>query len=462
MEGTANLNNFVDSFPKINAYYQELASLRKSYGDTKSDAELEALAARKVKLTFPTHSQQFSAVKAFNRSPLGLAIIPFLRWKTEVVRTMINTPGLIKEEMQSGNANEIWRGTKRLLGFTGTVGGAGSGALGAMYMGVNAIFQSLAGDDEEDAEVLTMTSEEKAAIKADIRLGLPDWQREHDFAFRVVGNRIQMVDMTYALPHSMVTDLVKLATEGVRTGRDGSLDSLARYISGEVLGANIAFSAAIETATNSDDFGNKIALETDSVPTKVAKLSTYYAKGTVAPSSYVKYKAITRPGETKRAEMILGELLGGRAVFQDTPIIAERVLRRLKNTQDEAVALRQVIQQGRFFDPAEVGPQLDLHQAALNKTQLRLHQALGTLRSLGMSDAEIYKAADAVGLSKDTIRDATNGTRRSWTFAPGWAQKLIANKAKMKEQEAGPVLDAVVEWIRKNPSFYPVVPEDDE
>jgi hypothetical protein len=457
VEGTANLNNFVDSFPKINAYYQELASLRKSYGDTKKEAELEALAARKVKLVFPTHSQQLSAVKAFNKSPLGLAIIPFLRWKTEVVRTMINTPGLIKEEMQSGNANEVWRGTKRLLGFTGTVGGAGSGALGAMYMGVNAIFQSLAGDDEEE-EVRMLTAEEKA----DIRLGLPAWQREHDFVARVVGNRIQMVDMTYALPHSMVTDLVKIATEGVRTGRDGSLNSLARYIGGEVLGANIAFSAAYETLNNEDDYGNKIALETDSAPIAISKLLAYYVKGTVMPSSVSKALAVSRPGETKRAEMILGELLGGRAMFHDTPIIAERAMRRLYNTQKEAVAIRREIEQGRYFDPADVGPQLDKFQAALNKNQLRLHQALGTMRALGLSDAEIYKAADAVGLSKDTIRDATNGTRRSWTFAPDWARKLIANKAKMKEQEAGPVLDAVAEWIRKNPAFHPVVPEDDE
>jgi hypothetical protein len=238
----------------------------------------------------------------------------------------------------------------------------------------------------------------------------------------------------------------------------------ASYISGEVLGANIAFSAAIETATNSDDFGNKIALETDSAHVKVAKLLTYYAKGTIAPSSYVKYKAVTRPGETKRAEMILGELLGGRAVFHDTPVLAERVLRRIANTQKEAVALRRVIEQGRYVDPADVGPQLDKFQAALNKNQLRLRQALGTLRSLGMSEDEIYRVAksDSVKLSADTIRDATNGTRRSWTFAPDWARKLIANKAKTKEQEAGPVLDAVVEWIRKNPSFYPVVPEDDE
>lgn len=459
VEGTANLNNFVDSFPKINAFYQELASLRKSYGDTKTEAELEALAARKVKLTFPTHSQQLSAVKAFNKSPLGLAIIPFLRWKTEVVRTMINTPALILEEWNSDNANEKWRAAKRLMGFAGTVGGGGSMALSAVYMGVNAIFASLSGDDEDKGEESReLTAEEKA----DLRLGMPDWQREHDFIARMVGGRIQMVDLTYALPHSMVVDLVKLATEGARTGRDGSLDSLARYISGEVLGANIAFSAAIETATNKDDYGNKIALETDSTPTAIAKLLTYYAKGTVMPSSVSKAVAVARPGETKRAELILGEVLGGRAVFHDTPVIAERIMRRLKGTQDDAVALRQVIQQGRYFDPAKVGEQLDLHQAALNKNQLRLHQALGTMRALGMSDVEIYKAADAVGLSKDTIRDATNGTRRSWTFAPDWARKLVANKAKMKEQEAGPVLDAVIEWIKKNPTFHPVVPEDEE
>jgi hypothetical protein len=457
VESTANLNNFVDSFPKINAYYQELASLRKSYGDTKADAELEALAARKVKLTFPTHSQQLSAVKAFNKSPLGLAIIPFLRWKTEVVRTMINTPALIMEEIRSGNPNEVWRGTKRLIGFTGTVWGSGT-ALSYVYMGVNAVFAFLAGDDEDDEKTRDLTAEEKA----DLRLGMPNWQREHDFIARMVGGRIQMVDLTYALPHSMVTDLVKIATEGVRTGRDGSLNSLARYISGEVLGANIAFSAAQETLFNSDDYGNKIALETDSAPTAITKLLIHYAKGTFMPSIGSKGMAVMRPGETKRLELILGEVLGGRAVFHDTPIIAERMLRRLYNTQKEAVAIRREIEQGRYFDPADVGPQLDKFQAALNKNQLRLHQALGTMRALGLSDAEIYKAADAVGLSKDTIRDATNGTRRSWTFAPDWARKLVANKAKMKEQEAGPVLDAVTEWIRKNPAFHPVVPEDEE
>jgi len=459
VEATANLNNFVDSMAKINAYYQELAQIRQNFGDTMSETEAEAYAARKVKLTFPTHSQQLSAVKAFNRSPLGLALIPFLRWKTEVLRTMINTVPLAMEEINSGNPGEVRRGVKRLLGFSLTVGGGASELMSFIYMGISSSIGALAGEDDEEKESRPLTAEERA----DIRLGLPKWKREHDFVARLVGGRIQMVDLTYILPHSMVSDVYAIIKEGATTDRAGMIRSLARYIGGEVIGTNIAYTGAVETFTNKDDFGRQITLDTDTPLESFGKLAWHMMSSTVMPSSVQKVLAVTRYGETKGVELMLGEVSGGRAMFFDRNEIAKKMLRTLKSSQDAAVALRWPIESGRALPLEDIEPVLDKHQAALNKNQLRLHQALSTMRSIGISDPQVYRIADGIGISKPTITDGFNATRRAWIPNPAWDQKVYKNQVEAKE-EADPSarLRKVRQIISSRPGFYRVQPEDEE
>ena len=429
VESLANVNNWVDSMAKVNAYYQELNNIRDHYGDRKSETESEAYAAYKVKLTFPTHSQQLSVVKSFNRSPLGLAVLPFLRWKSEVLRTMFNTIPLAVAEIQAG---ETTRGVRRLVGFSATVAGGGKFVLSTAYMAANAVISSLADDEDgEDEETRDLTAEERA----DIRLGEPKWKREHDFVARLVGNQIQTVDLTYLLPHSMVTDIFAIASEGWQTDRPGTLNSLARYISGEVIGTNIAYTGLTETFGNEDDYGNPIALETDDVVTSTKKLMWHFYQATLEPSSFRKARAVTREGETKKFELIMGEVLGGRAVFLDRNEVAKKMFRSLKKTQDEAVQLRWSLTSGRAMPLEDVAPTIDKFNSAVAKNQYRLHQAITTLEGLGMSPREIQAVATSksVRYSKQKIRDASLGIGRSWNPNKGWFNTAYSNMSDSEE-----------------------------
>ena len=429
VESLANVNNWVDSMAKVNAYYQELNNIRDHYGDRKSETESEAYAAYKVKLTFPTHSQQLAVVKSFNRSPLGLAVLPFLRWKSEVLRTMFNTIPLAVAEIQAG---ETTRGVRRLVGFSATVAGGGKLVLSTAYMAANAVISSLADDEDgEDEETRDLTAEERA----DIRLGEPKWKREHDFVARLVGNQIQTVDLTYLLPHSMVTDIFAIASEGWQTDRPGTLNSLARYISGEVIGTNIAFTGLTETFGNEDDYGNPIALETDDVVTSTKKLMWHFYQATLEPSSFRKARAVTREGETKKFELIMGEVLGGRAVFLDRNEVAKKMFRSLKKTQDEAVQLRWSLTSGRAMPLEDVAPTIDKFNIAVAKNQYRLHQAITTLEGLGMSPREIQAVATSksVRYSKQKIRDASLGIGRSWNPNKGWFNTAYSNMSDSEE-----------------------------
>ena len=299
-------------------------------------------------------------------------------------------------------------------------------------MAANAVISSLADDEDgEDEETRDLTAEERA----DIRLGEPKWKREHDFVARLVGNQIQTVDLTYLLPHSMVTDIFAIASEGWQTDRPGTLNSLARYISGEVIGTNIAFTGLTETFGNEDDYGNPIALETDDVVTSTKKLMWHFYQATLEPSSFRKARAVTREGETKKFELIMGEVLGGRAVFLDRNEVAKKMFRSLKKTQDEAVQLRWSLTSGRAMPLEDVAPTIDKFNIAVAKNQYRLHQAITTLEGLGMSPREIQAVATSksVRYSKQKIRDASLGIGRSWNPNKGWFNTAYSNMSDSEE-----------------------------
>jgi hypothetical protein len=441
VEFLASLNNVIDSAFKLNAYFFELNALKEAYGDTESESKLEVDAARKVKLTFPTHSDQLSLAKAFNKSPFAMIALPFVRWKTEVFRTMFNTVPLAVEEMKSGNPVMRSRGVKRLVGFTTTMIG-GSAAYGALF----ATLFSLLTDDEDDERdgVRKLNEEELVAL----REGLPKWQRNHGiFAQLLQDGSVQVIDMSNILPYSQLTDMVGLATRG-------DIKGMADYFSSEMIGTQIAANTAIEVAQNRDQFDQPIWLVTDNAVVAFGKMAMHLIGGTLQPAIIDKVIKVGRYGEQNAKEIIVGELTGVRPMIHKTTDIEYRGMRNLKESADAVVSLLYPLSSGRGLNPDEVEGIIDDHQSASNKNQQKLHNFLMGMQSIGSTESSLATTAKQMKFSKQRFGAALEGVNIPWVPNEQWFRKMIDNKMRVGEQDPDEIANEINRVLTQKADVY--------
>jgi hypothetical protein len=440
----AAVNDTIDGAMKVHAYLYELDTLTKAFGDTEPTEKLEAMAARKVKLTLPTHSDQVSIVKTFNRSPLAMVAFPFARWKSEVIRTMINIVPLAMEEINSGNDIMRARGVKRLLGFSSVLLGGGN-AFGLLF---GTLFSLLAGGDDEEEKGLgrMLTDEELEVVKE----GLPEWQRNHGLFARMSGNDgVQVIDLTNILPLSMSTDLVKL-------GMAGNVKGMAEYITKEAIGAQIAATALYEVFNNKDDFDKAIASDADSAPVAAGKLTWHLLKGTMVPSVGKKLADITRYGQQDAVELVAGEITGARPRIHKRSDLEYTGMAKIKRAMDETQAILQPLSSGRGIDPADISGVIDDHQASSNAVQKRLNEFTSTMMTLGSTESDILTTASKLKISKQRIANAFAGTNSPWIPNKEWFKKMYADKIRGGEQDPNEVANELFRVLPEKADGYSV------
>ena len=160
------------------------------------DREIKRLAARKVVMTSQAYSQAPPAVAAYTKSGLGLLFAPFIRFKMEVPRIVINTFKLANEEIASGNPVLVRRGKLRRRSMIGTLGVLSS----ALPMALAAL--SGIGDEEDEA----------------MRASIPDYLRGHTFFYYRWNGDLKSVDLTYVNPYSLLVDPFLRGYENIRRG----------------------------------------------------------------------------------------------------------------------------------------------------------------------------------------------------------------------------------------------------
>ena len=440
------LDGMIDGIWKTNAYYFELNEINKHFGETMTDSAKEEAAARKVKLTFAGHSQVIDPVKSFNRTPMANLFLPFARWKSEVFRTMANTIPLAMEEIGQGGSMAR-RGVRRLAGFTSTLAAAPV-VIGTL---ATTLFRALSGDDEEgeDARVLSVT--ERSALNE----ALPAWQRTHNLFSQVLGgNKIQVVDMSYILPHSQLTDAVTIISDGLRTGKGIEGSKLAGYVVNDLIGAQIAATSISQVLSNKDAMDQPIYVETDSAPTKMMRLLTHYGKAAVVPSAVSKVQDTFRTGQQNTKDMVIGELIGARPKTYTFGEIERRGFKNLKSAQDTAVSTIGALSSSRYMSQDDIDETIDRHQDAMNQTQARVSKFMRTMKDLGSPESSIAASAKQASFSSDTIQSAYAGYRIAWKPNQEWANKAYANAKQSGEQDPQEKLGMVVNKIKTKPDIY--------
>ena len=447
------LDSAIDAFAKVNMFDFELDVIERHYGDTMTAADREVLAAKKVKATLPGHTQVIDAVKSFQRNPLAAGFVPFARFKSEIFRTMTNTIPLAIDEIKEGGIMAR-RGVRRLAGFTATMA-AGSTVIGTLS---TVIFRALAGDDEEEDEVVgedgkvrKLSVDELSAL----REALPVWQRGHSlFAQMLPGGKVQYVDMTYVLPHSQLTDMVSIVAEGIQTGKGVDASRLASYIGNEILGAQIAATATKEVLTNRDDFGQPIYLETDPAYLKLGRMLMHYGKGAATPQALKKGYEALRPGQQNAKDMIIGELLGVRPRTETLADIESRGFRNLKAALDESVGIIGKASGSRSMDQGDIDKLVDRHQDALNQTQRRMSLFMHAMKQMGSTDRSLITSAKFFKFSDDTLVSARDGYRIAWRPNEAWVRKAYLNAERGGEQDPREKVQMILQSVRRKQDLY--------
>ena len=190
-KGLKSASATMDAFFKIYYFEYELNNLKKARAIKMennpydvSDAELEYLAAEKVKKTAQSYSEASPLVKGLASSPYGLMLAPFIRFKGELIRITVNSIKLIHSEINDPNPVIKKRGLQRLTGnFTTLVG------ISAFLPVALRMFSGIS-DDEDEA----------------LRRTLVSYLRKHTYYIFKSGDDFYSLDLTYVNPYSLIVD----------------------------------------------------------------------------------------------------------------------------------------------------------------------------------------------------------------------------------------------------------------
>lgn len=444
-DGMAALDTAIENMYRINAYYFEKEVMDKHYGDSRSEEFKEREAAKKVQRTFPGSSQMVDPVKAFQRSPLALAIIPFISWKSEVFRTMFNTPALAIEEMKQGGVMAR-RGVRRLVFFSATLTAAPAivGAVAA------AIFQGLTGGEDEERE---LTSTEKWAL----RLALPNWQQGHSlYAHQLKDGSVRFIDMTYMLPHTQLTDTVQIIIDGLKNGEGIDSKRLGYYLANEWIGSQIASGTVVKALSNEDDFGRPIWLASDSGPDVMRKFLSYVATQAYKPSVVSKTQQAIREGEKRKTDLIAGEFLGVRPKFENMDVLTLRAMQKLKTEYDEVVREGGRLSTGKLLDQETTLQYLDERQQGLNATRARLRKAMQIFEGLNVKTNDLFSSGTQAGFSQKNLEATYAGYSEVWTgmLNDRYLEKLYGNMQRAGEQDPQERIKWMQEWLAKESEYH--------
>ena len=464
VEFLAALNNIADGAVKAQAYMFELDVLKKDAATRLEqaaqnpnpkvlaalNAELEARAADKVKDTFPSHSRQYNWVKSLNQTSVGMVFFPFARWKTEVFRTMYNTPRLAIKEIREGGPAERVRGFRRMFGFLSTMA-IGGKTLGLVY---SAIFSALGDDeDKEGQQDRKLTDGELYAL----REALPDWQRSHAIYTRLIGGEVQVIDLTAMTPYAQLTDIFGIAIEGLKSGEGVNSKRIASYVATQLIGTQIAASAASEVLNNRDDFGQTIYNETDNLAEVFYKSFAHYGKGALKPGAYDFYQRATRSGEQNKFEIILGELLGARPRSHKLSEIEYRAFRGVKKMLDDSAQIKSSLVTGRKLDEEEVVDTLLEHQDALNRTQRKLAKTIEGLKSMGSTRGGLFGSGKNAGFSAQRMEFAEQGKNLRWVGNQEWLKGVYQNMTRTGEDDPMNRINLLRRTLLGMPATYDVL-----
>ena len=437
-EKAAELASAIDAFYKIGYFEKELRVLRAASQEVGSNIptdeyQLKRLAAKKVKMTAQSHSEAPPFITGLSQSNFGMLFAPFIRFKAEVPRIVMNTYKLSFEEIRSGNAVLRRRGYSRFLSMTNM--------LGVVSAAVPTVLQAMAGIGEE----------EDAAMRA----GIPSYLRGHTFFYfrdEDTGNLVSL-DFTYLNPFSLGADPALRMMEDVRRGKfaSGAGKLVTGFLTDQYLDPQILASSLMDISENRNAANDNPIVEsrTDDGITKMTKRMAYVLKEAYGPDLYKRFKKLydtkdIDPTLLRKEDMPLQILIDQFKPFKPHTVDVDKQYRRylyeLKDEYDRVSSGKYKAYSARPQSDDALG---QLYHDEVAKRKIIQNDLVRITRGyvgLGMTEKGAYEIMTSSGVSKRRAKNTFSGVMDKPVIGPKFFNKLYAKSqgpnATMTEDDA--------------------------
>ena len=236
-KAAARIYQSTDEIGKILAYELERAKLAKlpTYAGL-SEAQLDQLAAERVRGAFPTYSEMSPAMQTFRMQPI---VGPFMSFAYESIRTQVNNLKYAKKEIQQGNlAYGLGRIAGQMLVASPLVGYV----VAAISEGIGEV------SDEEQKDLRTL---------------LPFFEQDNTILFQRDGDgKVKYINLSYLIPYSNTSDVMMsmLGMNGPQSEGDvvKKIASSAFSVLDPFISETMLMQSLVDIERNQDQYGNQV------------------------------------------------------------------------------------------------------------------------------------------------------------------------------------------------------------
>lgn len=439
------LSASVDAFYKIAYFENELRVLKEARSvDTgslasMSDSQLERMAAEKVLATAQSSSQAPPVVREVTKSGIGLLFAPFLRFKVEIPRIVLNTYKTSLLEMRSNNPVLVQRGITRFAGMS------------FMLTGVSAIVPAVAsmvagiGDDEDEA----------------LRSSLPEYLRNHTFFYRRRDNgQLQSWDFTFLNPFSIIADPVMRSMEQLMRGNPAK--AAAKFVETSILDQYLDDQILSSAVQNLRDNENP----TTKKPIYEEKLDN--AGIVLLKSLSFLFKEAYQPSVMKRAIESYQAVGADYTEFDDSPIgilmrefypvkrhdveLDKQLRRYLSETRDVYSRINErknALFSKKAIDTDSVKELIQTEIEDKAKINEDVYKKLRGFESLGLTPQQLYQITTGAGYGKDRTRLLFNKLMDRPVLSPEFIKRLT----DPENEQGAERLKAAAEVLQSTPRY---------
>jgi hypothetical protein len=439
----SRLSAHTDAVYKIAYFEHELNKLKEAqrFSNTGSVAglseyQLKRLAAEKVLMTAQSASQAAPIVTQLTQSGLGLQFAPFLRFKAEIPRIIINTYKLARKEMQDANPKIKQRGQIRFASMTGML--AFSTALPAALR----VLVAGIGDDEDEA----------------LRASIPEYLRGNTFYYFGKGDSLSSINLTFVNPWSMYADPTMRAMEQISRGNFG--EAASQFTQGMIfdqyLDDQIFAGAFFDMRNNKDSTTGEPIWEKDidNVGSIISKQLMYLAEKAYSPrilSDSIKAYQASGGDYTEFDDSPLGIMLSGAypARFHDIDLNKQfnRYLREKKEQFDRITKRKYTLYGERPISEDNIRELYDSEvrdRKTLNQDLIKITRGF---EGLGMTRQDIYKdMTTRGGISKRRAALLFNNMMDRPDINKGFLQGLLEKEYGMERAQT--IVDQMGNYAR--------------
>jgi hypothetical protein len=428
-------------YPAVMTYLDFKTKLEEAQFGTEREIQQEAI--RLTKRVMPSKSEASSGVAAFTQSGLGALLAPFIRFKAEVIRNVVNSARVAHEWSRSDNP-VLQKYGRRKMAAWGIVAG---GLTVSMPIIVAKVLQGI-GDEEEEA----------------IRASLPTYLQNASLYYYVGEDGVKIFNLTYTNPLSFALDPISRAASAIISGDPEEIPLImGRFLAEDLIGENIVASNVLDAVRNKDSStGRPVYFESDSEGVKYSKQALHMLRS-YNPRLFVQANRFIEAAQRDTAEADffytpLGVAAVTVAPFRPITASYDDMERRAFNAiRKENSELW--MKTSRVFSPMPLSAK-EAVDAYEDRTKAIRNQGVKTLKLVEGFTA--LREKGGAGSQREVIKSMVNSgisKRRANTLVRGNAvERLVFPDDEMRKLRAtDPERHrALVDAIRKQPSKIPL------